>query len=330
MRDYSITPTLTYEYILSRVSQEEIFSRYLGIQVNTNSTFCAPSILRDGNDDKSPSCSFKWSMRRVPMLILRDFAGYFWGDCFNLVEHIYRVNSREALHIIAKDFGLIGSDVKYTPIQHEIQFKVHSKPKIEYKKRAWMGVDKKYWLDEHKIGLDLLNYFKVYPIDTLWMNGEVIYTFRKDDPLYLYDYTKDNYKAYLPFRKKGDARFYCYTSCLQGWSQLPEQGELLIITKSYKDVIQLYQLGYAAIAPQSETQPLKAKWCDNFKQRFKKTIILYDNDVPGRKASEERSKESGFPFTFIPDLFGKDTDDLVKDYGIEFAKEVLEDILKLK
>ena len=39
---------------------------------------------------------------------------------------------------------------------------------------------------------------------------------------------------------------------LQGAHQLPAEGELLVVTKSMKDVMCLYSLGITAIAPNSE------------------------------------------------------------------------------
>lgn len=65
---------------------------------------------------------------------------------------------------------------------------------------------------------------------------------------------------------------------------LPKMGEYLVVTKSLKDVMTLYNLGIPAIAPISENCFLSKAQYHRLKERFKHIILLYDNDRPGLRA----------------------------------------------
>lgn len=71
---------------------------------------------------------------------------------------------------------------------------------------------------------------------------------------------------------------------LQGDHMLPKTGDYLVITKSLKDVMTLYNLGIPAIAPISENCFLSEAQYHRLKERFKHIILLYDNDRPGLRA----------------------------------------------
>ena len=60
---------------------------------------------------------------------------------------------------------------------------------------------------------------------------------------------------------------------IQGAKQMPKNGDLLIIQKSMKDVMCLYELGITAIAPNSENLFLSDKQLEAVKNRFKRIIV---------------------------------------------------------
>lgn len=63
-------------------------------------------------------------------------------------------------------------------------------------------------------------------------------------------------------------------SQIQGAKQLPKEGgDLLIIQKSMKDVMCLYELGIVAIAPNSENLFLSDTQLDKVKSKFKRIIV---------------------------------------------------------
>ena len=105
---------------------------------------------------------------------------------------------------------------------------------------------------------------------------------------------------------------------IQGSKQLPSSGDYLVVTKSLKDVMTLYELNIPAIAPCSENSFLSQTQFDRLKLKFKKIYLFYDNDLPGIRAMQKIRKE--FPEVhpiWIPRKIGaKDISDLVKKKGV--------------
>lgn len=62
-------------------------------------------------------------------------------------------------------------------------------------------------------------------------------------------------------------------------------GEDLVITKSLKDVMVLYEYGISAIAPCSENEFVTESQYERIKNKYKRVWLLYDNDRPGLHAS---------------------------------------------
>ena len=108
---------------------------------------------------------------------------------------------------------------------------------------------------------------------------------------------------------------------VQGYNQLPTNGERLIITSSLKDVLCLYSAGYNAIAMQSEMQIPSEKIISELKKRFNKIDILYDNDFdkvnnPGQIMAKKVCDLYGFSNICLPTNFeSKDPSDLVSNTG---------------
>jgi putative N-acetylmannosamine-6-phosphate epimerase len=106
---------------------------------------------------------------------------------------------------------------------------------------------------------------------------------------------------------------------VQGYKQLPNKGERVIITSSLKDVICLHAAGYNAIAMQSEMQVPEQKLVDELKSRFKQIDVLYDNDFakvnnPGQTMAKKICDLYGFNNICIPTSFeSKDPSDLVSN-----------------
>lgn len=63
-----------------------------------------------------------------------------------------------------------------------------------------------------------------------------------------------------------------------------EGGDYIVITKSLKDVMCLYEFGIPAIAPCSENLFLTESQYEKIKKKFKRILVLYDNDRPGMSA----------------------------------------------
>jgi DNA primase len=115
---------------------------------------------------------------------------------------------------------------------------------------------------------------------------------------------------------------------LQGAKQLPEGGDLLVITKSMKDVMCLYSLGITALAPNSENLFLTQNQYDKLKKRFKTIILFYDNDLPGIHNMNKFRKQFDIKCIWIPRKYGaKDISDFYKMYGREKTIELVNQAL---
>ena len=140
------------------------------------------------------------------------------------------------------------------------------------------------------------------------------------------------FKIYQPLANKFD-KWRSTRPILEGYELLPEQGDLLFITSSYKDVGVLIKLGYAAIAPSSETSfTLLYEFLPELKKRFKHIYVFHNNDEVGKKSSIKITKEQCLHYVNLPNELLikniKDPSDLVFK-KVNGLKE-LDDIIKTK
>ena len=273
------------DFILNRVSQEEIFEKYL-IPVTYEGRVCSP--LRN---DKTPTCGFRRNSDGV--IRFKDFSGHFHGDCFNAVEHIYGVGFYEALSIIAGDFGL-KSKVDRVP-RDPMVYEPKSYCEIRVKWSKWKSNDIMYWHNQ-RISIRTLNYYNVGVVSHAWINEKQVYSMREGDPCYGY-WFDGQFKLYYPSRT--NVRFLNNFTGLQGYSQLPDKGETLVVTKSLKDVMFLYELGIPAVATSSESVALTDEQFLDLNERFDKIVTLFDFDLTGVRTANLMRKLYGIPAIFL-------------------------------
>src|SRR5690606_12979161 len=118
--------------------------------------------------------------------------------------------------------------------------------------------DYDYWTGRYKIPLTLANFFDVRADSKVHMvkksgDERTCYEIAGYNPMYSYQ-IDDKFKIYRPFSPDKKYKWLSNTRIdnIQGMKQLPERGELLIITSSLKDCMVLRVLGYYAIAPMGE------------------------------------------------------------------------------
>ena len=111
---------------------------------------------------------------------------------------------------------------------------------------------------------------------------------------------------------------------------LPKNGgNLLVVTKSMKDVMLLYELGIPAIAPCSENVFLTDNQYNKLRPHFDNCIVLFDNDIAGvQNLRKIKKQHPELICTCIPRSLSKDISDFYAKYGkkktialIEEAKE---------
>jgi len=309
---------ITKDFILSSLSQEQIFEKYLGISVEYN------KLQRSGlRKDPKPSVAFKKMIGGD--IICSDFGdARIKGDCFNLVAAIHRCEYKDTYKIIANDFNIIDTQITPQSIKkiYKSEILKDSKEKevvpIQIKKREWSKQDIDFWR-QYGISLKTLRKFNVFPISHYWYNDNIRTCRSMSFAYFFYTFC---YKIYSPLEKV--YRFINNSTRIQGYGQLPDKGELLIITKSLKDVMVLYEFGITSVSLQAEGNMLNQEYYDDLSSRFDKIISFYDYDYQGISGSGNLKRRYGIPRIMLSngkyntkDYGAKD----ISDYYLAFGKE---------
>lgn len=313
MFNFTIDPKITKEFLLSKNSEETYMSYYLGVPVKKG-LFRSP--LRSDNHN---TCSF--FRGRSGNLYFKDFAT---GQCLTfegVVMEKYRCTYPNALKIIAKDFGYIqSSEVKKQEIKIQPKFEGEKETFIQVEIKDFSESELKWW-NSFGVTKQTLDKYKVYSIKTVFLNGNIYAQSTQHSPIYGYYFGKkeniEQWRIYMPKRKEFRFIGNVSTKTIQGYKQLPDNGKLLVITKSMKDTMLLSSLGIPAVAPNSETQFVSEKLLDEFRERFKNIVLLYDSDLTGvRFMNKIRKQYRDLIVCMIPRKYeAKDISDFYQKYG---------------
>jgi 5S rRNA maturation endonuclease (ribonuclease M5) len=312
---------LNKEEILKHLTQEEIYKYYTGNKIEIPCTFCSP--LRD---DNVPSFGLYYHRDGSGTIMWYDHGLGESGDCFMLVSKMYNLGYTDALYKVLLDFGLSNINVSAKKVKSFSKIKkvIQRNPlRIGIKTRKWNKVDATYW-SSYGISKKTLIKYNVIPIEYMFYNGNPIKVHKVS---YAYQELKDDkvtYKIYQPFSKEFKWVNNTNYTVHQGYRQLPDKGELLVITKSLKDVMSLLDvIGITAVAIQSESVMMKDSVMNEYKRRFTKVICLFDNDNAGKRLSRKYSNKYNVPHFFMPEMENvTDFSDLVKAVGIEESRKI--------
>jgi hypothetical protein len=253
----------------------------------------------------------------------KDFSTGKGGSAIDLVKDLNQLSFYKASQLIIEQYN---DFVLHNNGGYDIEkFQKASKYKVtSYNARQWSTQDQYFWT-QFNIGSKLLEAHNVKPLES--------YCMTKDDNelcikgLYLYGYFKEDgtlYKIYQP--KTLDKKFIKVESYVQGWEQLNRYNNLLI-TSSFKDLMSIksFKLEIDVLAPDSENTMIKPEVMEQLHERFKKIIVMFDNDDAGVKAMQAyKEKYSYVEVAVLP--MSKDISDSIKDYG---AKEVLKKLVPI-
>lgn len=319
--NYTLEPTVTKELILSKVREETLMEHYLGIPVKKG-LFKSPLRV-----DSHPTCAFYRNKKGT--IIFKDFRGDFSGDCVSVVMYKFGCSFYKALQIIANDFGIISrKDLTINPSK----IKKYSETKFEDKGNAIIQVELKDWnrfeLDWWQlfgISQETLKKFRVYSCKNVFLNGEIFHLYKEKQLVFGYfGGIKDDieqWRIYYPGNRKYKFISNWKQIQLQGAKQLPRNGgEYLVITKSLKDVMTIYECSnLPAIAPISENCFITDSQYQRLKAKFKKIVLFYDSDIAGISSMNKiRKKYPDLFIIFIPRKYHcKDISDFYKKYGLD-------------
>ena len=309
-REQTKQPEITLDWILSKVTEYEIYAKYIGefkVGMIYNSPF---------RKDKNPSFGIFYS-KRTHQLLFKDHGT---GECGNVIKFVQLYTGKTEYKDILKDIVSKLNITNNTKLDHSKEYKQPTETIIGVVRQDFTEADKQYW-SQFNIDLETLKKYDVNSIKYYLCNGVVKGIYKPENPMYAYK-VYNNFKIYRPLADKYHKWRNNLTEYdIQGYKQLPEKGDVLIITKSLKDVMCLYKMSIPAVSPASESTFIPSIALEELKKRFKRIIILFDRDKAGCKYLRKISQETGLEPLLIHKKFkAKDISDAIKLNGFETMK----------
>ena len=303
--------------LLDKVDDYTIFSYYLG-QFKVNKLINSP--LR--TDDRMPSFAIFRGSNGA--LLFKDHGTGEAGNALKFIKLYKHIETREELErellrivkSVNPNMNTRKNTYDYSTIPKETEIGIVRQP--------FTQVDKDYWKQFH-ISLSTLKKFNVFSIKYFLCNRVVRGTYKDTNPMYAYK-VFDKFKIYRPLASKYTKwRTNLTNRHVQGLAELPKEGgNLLIITKSLKDVMCLYEMGFYAISASSETTFIPDDILTYLKKKWKHIVILYDRDRTGMLKARGYSKMYKLHPVFVNKRFhAKDVSDAVKANGFQIIKDWL-------
>lgn len=332
MFKFSFGEDVTKEFILSNVTEEQIFCYYLGIESITKKLI--RSCFRE---DNNPTCGFYRNGKGN--LYLHDFATGDFYSCFSLVMNLFRVDFGKALRIIANDFGLKSySNItknKGTITSKGTKFEDKGPSKIQIEMKEYSQEELDWWM-QFGITKKTLNKFRVYSCKAVFLNNNLFTITQAPNKVFgYYGGKKDGrelWRIYYPYNKGTGIRFLTNWPAkkVQGYEMLPKTGNILVITKSMKDCMCLHEFNIPAIAPNSENLFVSESMLQQLKERFKYIVVMYDTDSAGLASMRKIKKQHPeLLYTWIPRKYGcKDISDLYKEKGKQITLTLITQFVK--
>lgn len=341
----NVVERITKEEILNRTTEYDIYSYYIDRRIEVGKVIRSP--LR--SDDKNPSFGI-FKSKKYNSLLFKDQGTGETGDCFKFVQILLGLSYKDTLQEIWNN--IIENKISKSTIGEKYFYYIPSnKSSISIERKNYTKLDLDFW-EQYGITRKLLDEYNVFPIRTFWYDDvKSTLEYTEDNPMYAYKIF-NSFKIYRPMSetRKDKWRSNCTKTDIQGFEQIPKEytkfakdlnkevpedkkGELLIITKSLKDIMVLRRFKLLSIAPQSETPVLDrsvVKWAKN---AFKRVLILFDLDTTGESNSNKLAEVTGFEKISLPghlnELYGiKDISDYMKEFGHDKTQELLNEILK--
>lgn len=303
--------------LLEKLDDNSIYTYYLGA-FKVGKLMNSP--LR--TDDKIPS--FAIFKGKNGNLMFKDHGTGESGNSVAFIKLIRGIQTREELE--RELLRIVRKSNPGTIIQgtNENRSEGSYEANIGIVRQPFTETDKQYWKQFH-ISIDTLKKFNVFSIKYFLCNRVVRGTYKETSPMYAYK-VDNKFKIYRPLASKYTKwRTNLTNRNVQGLAEIPKEGgNLLIITKSLKDVMCLYEMGFNAIAASSETTFIPEDILQSLRHKWKHIVILYDRDQTGVKSARDYSKQYKFDAIFVNKRFhAKDISDAVKLNGFVEIKNWL-------
>ena len=311
---------ITLEWILSKVTEYEIYAHYLG-NFKVGAIYNSPF-----RKDKNPSFGVYYSKKANKLL----FKDHGTGECGGIIKFVSLITGITDYNSILENIVEHLHITKDTKLDSTKEYKPTGETIIGIVRQPFTEVDKAYW-NQFNITESTLKKFNVNSIKYYLCNGIVKGIYKDTNPMYAYK-VNNNFKIYRPLGDKYTKwRNNLTQDDIQGYQQLPKKGDVLIITKSLKDVMCLYEMGIPAISPSSESTWIPDAILEDLKKRFKRILVCFDRDTAGVRNLRKISLKTGLePILVNKKFHAKDISDAIRFNGFEVIKQWLENELKKK
>ena len=310
---------ITLEYILSKVTEYDIYAHYLG-QFKVGMIYQSPF-----RKDKNPSFGIFYS-KRTKQLLFKDHGT---GECGNVIKFVQLYTGKTNYNDILQDIVAKLNITPETRLDSSKQYIPSTETVIGVVRQEFTDTDIKYW-NQFNISTKTLKKFNVNSIKYYLCNGVVKGIYKPENPMYAYK-VYNNFKVYRPLGDKYTKWRNNLTEYdVQGYEQLPKKGEICIITKSLKDVMCLHEMGIPAISPSSESTWIPDTVLEDILKRFKRVLICFDRDGPGVRNLRKISLKTGLePMLVHKKWKAKDISDAIAKNGFENIKNWIYETLKI-
>lgn len=296
--------------LLSTVSDYDIYSYYIG-KFQVGKLYNSP--LR--NDDKNPS--FAIFPTRKGDLLFKDHGSGVSGNAITFVKLIANCNTK---HKLEQELLKISKHCDISKsAERTVHYTYHTGTRIGIVRQPFTDTDIQYWNKFH-ISLDTLKLYDVFSIKYFLCNDVVKGIYNTSNPMYAYK-VDDKFKIYRPLASKFTKwRSNLNNNNIQGMKQLTNKN-ILVITKSLKDVMVLHEMGIDAISPSSETTFIPIDILSELKNKYKHIYVLFDRDATGVRRARDISNKYNLDAFFINKKFNaKDISDAVMLNGFDVMK----------
>lgn len=292
---------LTIEDLKNKIPATHLYLKYVSANIKFNQIMSSPLRV-----DKHPS-----------FIIFNngnfyDHANHDQGDVIDFFTRYWNMSFNEVINKIISDYY---NEEELKTIDLPV---INSKSSILPYYRKWHNHDKEFWT-AFSISKSTLSKLNVHPVAFYKINN---YFFTADKHAYCYN-TGSRFKIYQPFSLKYKFIGNTNENSIFGYHLLSWTNDILFIVSSLKEVAIMLELGYEAIAPNSESSWFKKEIMDKLKTCYKTIIVLFDSDEEGFKLAQLFCDYYQDLFKLELKLPAKDLSDFVKDFSLNELKQII-------
>lgn len=259
--------------------------------------------------DKKPTCGFYTGTNG--RIYFHDFATEESLDCIRFAQELWKTTREIAIQRLFQMIEAVPQE-EITPKEKNFEYTFIPD-----------DIQKTTYFRNFKISDATLRLYNVFLAKTVYVNGNVLAKSTITDPLFVY-LESGKIKTYRPLSKDPLKKWggNCTSSTIFGLKQLPLKGQICFITSSLKDVMELRELGFNAVALNAETLGTGPNSMNVFKTllniltgRFEHVLVFHNNDAPGINYMRKLYEVHRVPYIYIPFGYPKDISDYVKKFG---------------